>query len=165
MDQSRDGGRPDRPHGGRANWSPDGTAVSKYMRRVVIPEARGRKAASSAKGIFLLAVGAVFWFALPADPHLGINLHVVGIIIACFGLLGLLWPRRRGLPVHSDWLRRWVIPSGTGRFGSGPPGGYAAGHAATPGDGQQPMIGNFSDEPGRPTLADDLLSIERDPPL
>jgi hypothetical protein len=135
--------------------------VSGYTRRVVLPKARRRRAASSATCIFLLAVGAFLWFALPADPYLGINLHVIGIIVICCGLLGLVWPGQRGGSARSDWLRRWVIPSGTDALGAGPPGGYGA----SPGDGQQPMVANLSDEPGRPTLADDLLGAERDPPL
>jgi len=138
--------------------------VSGYTRRVVVLKARGRRGTSRTKFIVLLAVGAVLWFALPADSPFGINLHVIGIVIACFGLLGLLWPRRQGLAARSDWLRRWVIPSGTDGLGGGPPGGYA-GSGAAPGDGQQSMIANLSDEPGRPTLADDVLSLENDPPL
>ena len=135
--------------------------MSGYTRRVVVPKPRSRSAASTAKCIFLLATGAVFWFALPADLGLGINLHVVGIIIACCGLLFLIWPRPQGISVHPDWLRRWVIPSGTNRLGAGPPGGYGA----TPGNGQQSMVADLSDEPGRPTLADNLLGAENDPPL
>jgi hypothetical protein len=139
--------------------------MSGYTRRVVVAKARGRRAVSSVKWIFLLAVGACLWFAVPADPRLWINLHVVGIIIACCGLLGLILPRPQGMPVHPDRLRRWVIPSGAEGLGAGPPGGYGSGYGARPGDGQQPMVGNLSDEPGRPTLADDLLSAEKDPPL
>jgi hypothetical protein len=139
--------------------------VSGYTRRVVVPKPRSRSGASTATCVFLLAAGAVFWFALPADPGFGMNLHVVGIIIACCGLLVLIWPRGRGLPVHPDRLRRWVIPSGTTGLGAGPPGGYAGGYGATPGDGQQQLVADLSDEPGRPTLADDLLGAEKDPPL
>jgi len=78
--------------------------------------------------IILLAVGAVFWLALPAGPHWGIDLHVVGIIVVCAGLLGLVLPQTRGMPVTTDRLRRWVIPAGTKGLGKGPPGGYAEGY-------------------------------------
>jgi hypothetical protein len=120
---------------------------------------------STAKCVLLLAVGAVFWFALPADPGIGINLHALGIIIACCGLFVLIWPQPQGMQVHPDRLRRWVIPSGTTGLGAGPPGGYAGGYSATPGDGQQPMVADLNDEAGRPTLADEVLDAEKDPPL
>jgi hypothetical protein len=132
---------------------------------VVLLKPRARKTVSSATCIFVLAVGAIFWFALPADHFFGIDLHVIGIIIACCGLLGLIWPRSRRTAARADWLHRWVIPSGTDALGAGPPGGFASGYGATPGDAPQSMVGNLSDEPGRPTLADDLLSMEKDPPL
>lgn len=131
------------------------------------PKPLGRRALSTGLCIFLLAAGAFFWFALPAGSHLGINLHVVGIILVFAGLLGLVLPRLSGLPVRTDRLRHWVIPSG------------AAGHvedaAAEDQDGEggerpvfddeRPMVGDLSAEPGRSTLADDLLNAEKDPPL
>ena len=72
-----------------------------------------RRALSTGLSIFLLAAGAVFWFALPAGRHLGINLHVVGIIVVCAGLLGLALRRLPSLRVNTDLLSRWVIPRGT----------------------------------------------------
>jgi|HubBroStandDraft_1064217.scaffolds.fasta_scaffold13696_4 hypothetical protein len=118
--------------------------------------------------IFLLTAGAVFWLALPAGSHWGINLNVVGILVLCAGLLGLVLPRLSGMPAQTDRLRRWVIPSGTTDLGQGPAGGYRNGYndeQATAGDGRQPMVGNLSAEPGRPTLADYLVNAEQDPPL
>jgi hypothetical protein len=110
--------------------------------------------------IFLLAAGAVFWFALPAGSHLGINLHVVGIIVVGAGLLGLVLPRLSGNLVSRDRLRGWVIPGGTG----GPAEGLAGEDQDDEG-AEQPMVGNLSAEPGRPTPADSLLNAEKDPPL
>ena len=62
--------------------------------------------------IFLLTAGAVLWFALPGGRHLGINLHVVGIIVVCAGLLGLVLRRLPSMRVNTDLLSRWVIPRG-----------------------------------------------------
>jgi len=115
----------------------------------------GRRALSTGLCIFLLAAGAVFWFALPAGSHLGINLHVVGIIVVCAGLLGLALPRLTGRPVRTVARTRWVIPSGTTRPAEGMAGE----------DHEQPMVANLSAESGRPTLADDILNAEQDPPL
>ena len=70
----------------------------------------GRRALSTGLCIFLLAAGAVLWFALPAGRHLGINLHVVGIIVVCAGLLGLVLRRLPSMRVNTDLLSRWVIP-------------------------------------------------------
>ena len=61
-------------------------------------------------GLFLIGAGAVLLFAVPAGWP-GLNLHVVGIIVALTGVLGLLLPgAARGL--RPDRLRRWVNPSG-----------------------------------------------------
>jgi len=114
--------------------------------------------------------GAVLWLALPPGSHWGINLNVVGIVVLCAGLLGLVLRRLPGrpAPAPTDWLRRWVIPSGAAGLGAGPAGGYWNGYddeLAAAGDGRQPMVGDLSAEPGRPTLADVLLNAEKDPPL
>jgi len=148
--------------------SPDGAAVSKYTGVPGPQKAGGRRALRTGTCIFLLAAGTILWLALPGGTHLGVNLNIVGIIVVCAGLLGLILRRAPGLPAHADRLRRWVVPSGTKGLGEGPPGGYmnGYGHQRTlPGDGRQPMVGNYSMEPGRPTLADYLLDAERDPPL
>jgi Domain of unknown function (DUF6458) len=61
--------------------------------------------------IFLIAIGAIFTFALEVELS-GLDLDVVGIILMVVGLIGLLttllfWgPRRRGAPrlvEESDW--------------------------------------------------------------
>jgi hypothetical protein len=62
-------------------------------------------------GLFLIGVGAVLLFAVPARSLFGLNLHVVGIIVALTGVLGLLLPGA-GRGLRPDRLRRWVNPSG-----------------------------------------------------
>jgi hypothetical protein len=62
-------------------------------------------------GLFLIAVGAILLFAVPAGSLFGLNLHVVGVIVAITGFLGLLLPGATGGP-RPDRLRRWVNPSG-----------------------------------------------------
>lgn len=47
-----------------------------------------------AAGIALLAVGAIFTFALTGSIR-GIDLHIVGVIVMLSGVLGLLLPRLR----------------------------------------------------------------------
>jgi hypothetical protein len=143
-------------------------AVSRYTGRPAPPKASSRRALSTGLCIFLLAVGAVFWLALPVGSHWGINLNVVGIVVLCAGLLGFALPRLPGMPAHADRLRRWVVPSGTRGLGEGPAGGYVNGYddeQSAVDHLRQPMVGNLSTEPGRPTLADDLLDAEKDPPL
>jgi len=140
--------------------------VSRYSGLPEAAKASGRRALSTGLCIFLLTAGAVFWLALPAGAHWGINLNVVGIVVVGAGLLGLVLRRLPGRPARGDWLRRWVIPSGSAGLGQGPAGGYRNGYEqATADDWPQPMVGNLSAEPGRPTLADDLLNVEKDPPL
>lgn len=144
--------RTGRPHHYRAIRQSGGVAVNRYTGQARPPQA-GRRALSTGLCIFLLAAGGIFWLALPGGSHLGINLHIVGIIVICAGLLGLTLPLLPGAPAQADRLRRWVIPSGTeGTF----PGSYSD---------EQPMVADLSAEPGRPTLADDLLDAEKDPPL
>jgi hypothetical protein len=65
---------------------------------------------STGAGIFLITVGAIFRFALPAGSPHGLNLHVVGVILILAGVLQLVLPRFVRAPVHPDRLRRWVRP-------------------------------------------------------
>jgi hypothetical protein len=74
--------------------------------------AGGRRALSTRVGLFLIAVGAVLLFAVPAGSFLGINLHVAGIIIIVVGVLGLLLPARAQGGRQPGGLRRWINPSG-----------------------------------------------------
>ena len=127
--------------------------MTKYARRLPPPpKASSRRGLSSGLCIFLLIAGAVFWLALPGGLHWGINLQVVGIIILCAGLVGLVLPRLPGMPARTDRLRRWVIPSGTTGVGAGPAGGYWNGY-----DDDQSTADAVRQH--------DLLNVEKDPPL
>lgn len=108
MDHARPGGWAQRQYAIR----PNGTTVNEYPGEPGPSRSGGRRALSTGLCIFLLAAGAVFWFALPAGRHLGINLHVVGIITVCAGLLGLVLRRLPSMRVNTDLLSRWVIPRG-----------------------------------------------------
>jgi hypothetical protein len=78
--------------------------------RPVNPPAAGRRGMRTGTGIFLITVGAISRFALPAGSPHPLNLHNVGVIMILAGALGLLLPRlARGLP-HPDRLRRWIRP-------------------------------------------------------
>jgi hypothetical protein len=64
----------------------------------------------SATALTILAVGAVFAFAVTAHPSF-LNLQVVGWVLMLTGIVGLVMPRRgRG------WLRRSVLVKGSPDF-------------------------------------------------
>jgi hypothetical protein len=63
--------------------------------------------------IFLIALGAILTFAVNTSPS-GLNIHVVGVILMCVGLLGILL----SLIYWESWGR----------------GMYGRGYAAPPGD-------------------------------
>ena len=115
-------------------------------------------------GIFLITVGAILLFALKAGSPSWLNLHTVGIILILAGALGLLLPRRSSVP--RDRLRRWVVPrtsqvrDKTWPGNNAPPGENPAAY------GDRPVpVQDFGVNGDRPTLADDLLRLERDPPV
>jgi hypothetical protein len=108
MDHARPGGLAER----QCAIRPGGTPVNGDAGDAGPARSGGRRALSTGLCIFLLAAGAVLWFALPAGRHLGINLHVVGIIVVCAGLLGLVLRRLPSMRVNTDLLSRWVIPRG-----------------------------------------------------
>ena len=58
---------------------------------------------SRATSLSVIAVGAIFAFAVTASPGF-LNLQVVGWILMATGVAGLLLERR-----NRDWLRRTVI--------------------------------------------------------
>jgi hypothetical protein len=64
----------------------------------------------SATALTILAVGAVFAFAVTAHPSF-LNLQIVGWVLMLTGIVGLVIPRRgRG------WLRRSVLVKGSPDF-------------------------------------------------
>jgi hypothetical protein len=126
-------------------------------------ETGNRRALSIGLCIFLITLGAVLRFAVRAGTTLGLNLHVVGLILILSGLLGLILPRLTGIPTYRDKMRRWVIPKGSARYGAGPGGGFGDdGYGVADGE---PMIEESGLDTDDPTLADEVLSFEKDPPL
>lgn len=105
---------------------------------------------SAGMGIFLITVGAILLFALTADASpWWINLHIVGVILILAGVLGLTLPRRR--PAPDSGFRRWVVPmlpSGGKRSSAGGPD----------------LIRRPGADGDYPTVADELLGDEHDPP-
>jgi len=64
----------------------------------------------SATALTILAVGAVFAFAVTAHPSV-LNLQILGWVLMLTGIVGLVIPRRgRG------WLRRSVLVKGSPDF-------------------------------------------------
>ena len=65
-------------------------------------------------GLFVIALGAILLFAVSAGSQRWLNLHIVGIILICAGVLGLLLPRRPRLPrspaYSGDRLNRRIRP-------------------------------------------------------
>jgi hypothetical protein len=62
--------------------------------------------------LFVIAIGAIFAFAVTPTAIPGINLNIAGIIVLLVGVVALLWPvastRTRTFRTTSPWLR----PSG-----------------------------------------------------
>jgi hypothetical protein len=64
----------------------------------------------SATALTLVAVGAVFAFAVTAHPSF-LNLQVLGWVLMLTGIVGLIIPRR-----GKGWLRRSVLVKGSPDF-------------------------------------------------
>ncbi len=99
-------------------------------------------------GTILIVVGAILLFALTGGSPHWLNLQIVGIILILTGVLGLSIPRLARS--RGDWLRRWVVPM------------------VGPRDHVRQHPGELIRTPGPddpPTLADDLLRHEHDPPI
>lgn len=64
----------------------------------------------SATALTILAVGAVFAFAVTAHPSF-LNLQVLGWVLMLTGIVGLVIPRR-----GKGWLRRSVLVKGSPDF-------------------------------------------------
>jgi hypothetical protein len=58
----------------------------------------------TASSLTLLAIGAIFTFAVTAQPSF-LNLQVAGVVIMATGVAGLLLPRRN----QQGWLRRRTV--------------------------------------------------------
>jgi len=69
----------------------------------------------TATGLTLVAIGAIFAFAVTAHPS-WINLQIAGWVIMLTGILGMVISRR-----SYSWLRRRVIVRQPGQPGGGRP--------------------------------------------
>ena len=58
----------------------------------------------TASSLTLIAIGAIFTFAVTAHPSF-LNLQIAGVVIMATGVAGLLLPRRN----QAGWLRRRTI--------------------------------------------------------
>jgi hypothetical protein len=123
------------------------------------PPAGGRRAIRTGTGILLITVGAILRFAVAAGSPLGLNVHIVGVILMVVGVVGLLLPRLAGsAPLHRDRLRRWVRPHQPRAYDAPPTGGDPAV------SGDRPALVQDRPAPGgEPTLVDDLLNYEHHP--
>jgi hypothetical protein len=78
----------------------------------------------TASCLTLIAIGAIFTFAVKAHPSF-LDLQVAGVVIMATGVAGLFLPRRG----QQGWLRRRTIPAqgaagprrGTGQRNPPPP--------------------------------------------
>jgi hypothetical protein len=109
-------------------------------------------------GIFLITFGAILLFALSGGSPHWLNLHIVGVILILSGTFGLLLPWLARTP--RDRFRRWVVPFFPRPDTEPAPGADSAVHGGGPA-----LIRDSSVNGDRPTLADELLNFEHDPPL
>ena len=124
------------------------------------PRPAVRHVMSIGVGIFVVALGAILLFALPAGSPHWLNLQVVGIILILVGVLGLTLPRMQRGGTRSGLMQRWLMP---GQFPL--PADRSKANGPRLGDDVGgPLLREFSDS-DPPTLADDILSEEHDPPL
>jgi hypothetical protein len=114
------------------------------------PAAGARRAISTGAALFIVAVGAILLFALTADASPSwINLHIVGIILILTGVLGVSLPRMKRSP--GGGFRRWVVPMLSQRD--------------APGAERPDLVRRPGADGDYPTLADELLRDEHDPPI
>ena len=118
------------------------------------------RALSPRAGIFLLVVGAILLFAVTESSPSWLNWRIVGIVLVISGILGLVLPQRsRGSSSdYPDRMSRWVLP---GQFPG--PGDPVSGRNGE--DLRGSLLVREISEEDPPTLADDVLSLEDDPPL
>ncbi len=110
-------------------------------------QSRTGRVMSVTAGTILMTVGAILVFALTSSSPGWLNLHIVGVILILAGVLGLAIPRVARS--RTTWFRRWVVP-----MLSGP----------RP-DSADNLIRTQGVSGDAPTLADDLLRGEHDPPV
>jgi hypothetical protein len=117
-----------------------------------------RRTMGAGIGISLIVLGAILVFAVSGSPH-WLNLRVVGIVLIVAGALGMALPGRlrRRARTYPDHLSRWVLP---GQFP------VASDSVTDQGDGLgvDALVRQLTAE-DPPTVADDLLEQEHDPPV
>ena len=107
---------------------------------------------SRATSLTVIAIGAIFAFAITASPRF-LNLQVVGWILMATGVAGVLLERR-----NREWLRRTVIVRGSpdvSRFNRRRPSQIAA---PAPADRQPAGERPPADQPTQPI--DDSIESE-----
>ena len=106
---------------------------------------------STGAGISLITVGAILLFALRGESPRWLNLQIVGIILILAGGLGLVLPRMSR--TSGIRFRRWMVPM----------------LSRASGDSIRREESEFVRSPGdsgdSPTLADEILGWEHDPPI
>jgi hypothetical protein len=111
---------------------------------------------STGLGIFLIAAGAILVFALSSGSPSWLNLRVVGVVLILAGVTGMMLPRLKRNGREPGLMRRWLMPV--------PYGLRERTLTDDEGAGDEGLVREFGpDDP--PTLADDLLSLQHDPPL
>ena len=106
---------------------------------------------STGVGLLLIAVGAILLFALKVGSPHWLNLRVLGLIMILAGVLGLALPRMAG--ASGSRLRRWVVPM------------QARARDEPPAAGQSDLIRRPGVHGDSPTLSDEILGYEHDPPI
>jgi hypothetical protein len=121
----------------------------------VQPPPGGKRAMSTSVVILLITVGAVLRLAVSARSVLGLNVHVVGIILVLAGVLGLLMPRLAHAPLSPDRLRRWVRPNQPEAYDEAPTG-------VDPGvyDDRPALVQDHGVPDDRGPLVEDLVGYE-----
>jgi hypothetical protein len=127
-----------------------------------------RRAIRTGTGLFLITVGAIMLFALRTNWPRWLDLRIVGLILMIAGALGMLLPwlasaprdRFQPDPAPGDRLRRWVVPRMPRAINAPPRAKDSAGSADDTG-----LVRESDAAAESPTLADDILSLEHDPPL
>ena len=93
--------------------------------------------------IFLIALGAILTFAVNTSPS-GLNIHVVGVILMCVGILGILL----SLVFWESWGR----------------GTYSRGYAAPPGDPERSGWYARGYRPRRRVVEEEVVEERPSPP-
>jgi hypothetical protein len=117
-----------------------------------------RHALGPRSGISLLVVGAILVFAVSGSSPHWLNWRIVGIVLILAAAFGMVLPRRTSSSRYPDMMSRWVLP---GQFRR--PGDPAVSQNGE--DQRGSLLAREISEQDPPTLADDLVGLEHDPPV